>query len=559
MSLPLSVTAPSPTQRLNPEVARRSANFRPCFWGDRFLTYTPDDPVTHARKVQQIEELKDELRNELKATARKSSQLLNFIDSIQRLGLAYQFEREIKEALEDMYQTYNLDDDDNDDLTNASLRFRLLRQEGYHIPPDVFNKFKDDEGNFKESLTGDLPGLLALYEATHLMAHGEAILEEALAFSTAHLQSMATDSTHPLPAQVTRALKRPIRKCLTRVEARHYISVYQEDGPHNKTLLKLSKLDFNLLQSLHRKELSEVTRWWKGLNFAKKMPFARDRLVEGYFWILGVYFEPQYSLARRILIKVLAMISIIDDIYDAYGTFEELKLFTEAIERWDASSVDQLPDYMKPCYQALLDVYEEMEEEIAKEGNLYRVQYAKAAIQRQIQAYFVEAKWLNQEYTPTLDEYMSNALVSSGYSMLITTSFVGMGDIATKEAFDWVFSDPKMVRASSVICRLMDDIVSHEFEQKRGHVASAVECYMKQRGVCKQEAYDELNKQVVNGWKDMNEECLKPTQVPMPLLTRVLNFSRVIDILYKDEDQYTHVGKLMKDLIASILIDLVPI
>ena len=57
---------------------------------------------------------------------------------------------------------------------------------------------------------------------------------------------------------------------------------------------------------------------------------------------------------------------------------------------------------------------------------------------------------------------MSNALVSCGYSMLITTSFVGMGDIATEEAFDWVFSDPKMVRASSVICRLMDDIVSNE-------------------------------------------------------------------------------------------------
>ena len=71
------------------------------------------------------------------------------------------------------------------------------------------------------------------------------------------------------------------------------------------------------------------------MNFARKMPFARDRLVEGYLWILGVYFEPQYSLARRILIKVFAMISIIDDIYDAYGTFEELKLFTEAIERFD--------------------------------------------------------------------------------------------------------------------------------------------------------------------------------------------------------------------------------
>ena len=46
--------------------------------------------------------------------------------------------------------------------------------------------------------------------------------------------------------------------------------------------------------------------------------------------------------------------------------------------------------------------------------------------------------------------------------MLTTTSFVGMGDIATKEAFDWAFSHPNMVRTSCIICRLMDDIVSHE-------------------------------------------------------------------------------------------------
>ena len=83
-------------------------------------------------------------------------------------------------------------------------------------------------------------------------------------------------------------------------------------------------------------------------------------------------------------------------------------------------------------------------------------------VQKQIQAYFVEAKWFNQEYTPTFDGYMSKALVSYGYSMLTTTSFVGMGDIATKEAFDWAFSHPNMVRTSCIICRLMDDIVSHE-------------------------------------------------------------------------------------------------
>ena len=69
------------------------------------------------------------------------------------------------------------------------------------------------------------------------------------------------------------------------------------------------------------------------MEFSKKLPFARDRVIECYFWTVGVYFEPQYSFARRTLTKVLAMTSVIDDIYDVFGTLEELELFTEAAER----------------------------------------------------------------------------------------------------------------------------------------------------------------------------------------------------------------------------------
>ena len=56
--------------------------------------------------------------------------------------------------------------------------------------------------------------------------------------------------------------------------------------------------------------------------------------MECYFWI-GVLFEPQYVRGRRFLSKVIAMTSILEDIYNAYGTIEELELFTEAIERFD--------------------------------------------------------------------------------------------------------------------------------------------------------------------------------------------------------------------------------
>ena len=71
------------------------------------------------------------------------------------------------------------------------------------------------------------------------------------------------------------------------------------------------------------------------MDFLRKLPFIRDRVIECYFWILGVYFEPEYRWARRILTKVIAMTSVIDDIYDVYGTLEELVLFTKAVERFD--------------------------------------------------------------------------------------------------------------------------------------------------------------------------------------------------------------------------------
>ena len=42
----------------------------------------------------------------------------------------------------------------------------------------------------------------------------------------------------------------------------------------------------------------------------------------------------------------------------------------------------------------------------------------------------------------------------------------------------------------------------------------------------------------------------KPTQVLMPLLTHVANFTRLIEFLYKEEDKHMDIEKLMKNLIA---------
>ncbi|PHT33625.1 hypothetical protein CQW23_25425 [Capsicum baccatum] len=541
--------------------SRPLANYHSTVWGYHFLSYTPHlTEITSQEKVE-LDELKVLTRKMLVETPEDSEQKLVLIDTIQRLGVAYHFHNEIETSLQNIFDASQENENIDDNLHVVSLRFRLVRQQGHHMSSDVFKQFTYQDGKFKEPLTNDVQGLLSLYDAAHMRVHEEEILEEALSFATTHLESIAASnlSNNSLKVQVIEALSQPIRKTLPRVGARKYIPIYENYDARDDLLLKFAKLDFNTLQKLHQRELSELTRWWKDLDFANKYPYARDRLVECYFWILGVYFEPQYSRARKMMTKVLKITSIIDDTYDAYATFDELVPFTDAIQRWDINVIDSIPSYLKPVYLALLDIYDEMEQVLAKECKLERVCYAKYEMKKLVRAYFKEAQWLNADYTPKYEEHVENALVTSAYMMASTTSLVGMEEFISRENFEWLKNEPLIVRSASLINRAMDDIVGHEFEQEREHVASTFECYMNEYGVSKQEAYSKFQKEITNGWKDINKEFFRPTEVPTFVLERVLNFARVMDTLYKNEDGYTNSKGKVKNMISSLLVESIQI
>ena len=72
-------------------------------------------------------------------------------------------------------------------------------------------------------------------------------------------------------------------------------------------------------------------RWYKKLDFMRKIPYTRDRVVEGYFCPLGAYFEKQYHKGRRIVSKLIIVLLSVDGTYDAYATVDELKLLNKAI------------------------------------------------------------------------------------------------------------------------------------------------------------------------------------------------------------------------------------
>ncbi|KAJ0045725.1 hypothetical protein Pint_04326 [Pistacia integerrima] len=105
MSLQVS-TVPTSIKVAKQDRNHRSANFHRSIWGDHFLFYA-------SNSVKKLQDLREEIKRILKANVNKPTEKLPW-------------------------------------LIESS---------------DVFNKLKDNNGNFKKSLVKDIRGMLSLYES----------------------------------------------------------------------------------------------------------------------------------------------------------------------------------------------------------------------------------------------------------------------------------------------------------------------------------------------------------------------------------------------------------
>lgn len=95
-----------------------------------------------------------------------------------------------------------------------------------------------------------------------------------------------------------------------------------------------------------------------------------------------------------------------------------------------------------------------------------------------------------------------------------------------------------------------------KFENERAQQqVTSVDAYMKNFAVPENVAIVELKKMIENGWKDINEGCLKPTQVSMELLTPILNLARMTDVTYRYIDKFTFPEKSIEDYITLLFIN----
>ncbi|KAH0703221.1 hypothetical protein KY285_017499 [Solanum tuberosum] len=446
-------------------IQRRSGNYKPTMWDFKYIQ-SVNNRYAGDKYMERFDKLKKEIKRNLMMIVEGSIQELDakleLIDNLERLGVSYHFKDEIMQILRSVHdQTSTIATGDS--LYSIALKFRLLRQHHFHISQDIFDDFKDENGNLKQSICKDTKGLLELHEASFLSTETETTLKYATRFTMAHLKNYVDnyggDQDNDIMMElVQHALKLPRHWMMPRLETEWYISIYERMPNANPLLLELAKLDFNIVQATYQQDLRILSTWWKSTCLAEKLSFSRDRLVECFFWSVGLVFEPQHSLCRRMLTKNIALITVIDDIYDVYGTLDELEIFTHAVERWDVKAMEQLPDYMKICYLSLFNTTNEMAYHILKEQGINVLPYLTKQFADLCKTYLQEAKWYYNGYKPTLQEYMDNAWISIAVAVMLLHAFIFVSNPITIEALESLNKYPDIIRRSATISRFVDDL-----------------------------------------------------------------------------------------------------
>nr|WNI01966.1 terpene synthase [Psidium guajava] len=500
----------------------------------REQTHQDDLRIKHEEKVKRLIDFLNERVNE-------PVESLIIVDTIQRLRVNSLFREQINAILQWQYTHFTSLNHGKDDVYEIALRFRLLRQEGYHVPTDVFERFKDKINGFVE---GNIKGMTELYEASQMSIEGEDILDEAKDFSSKFLNALLIcDLDHEQARTIESTLRYPYRKSFTRwLQPQTFVNDMPGANSWMEDLLEVANRERRIVHSGHRKEIHQINKWWKELGLGEEMKFARDQPLKWYMWSMAILTDPRLSDLRVELIKPISLVYVIDDVFDVRGTVDELILFTEVIGRWDNAGVEQLPEYMKVCFQALSDMTDDFGDIIFKKHGWNPTGFLKKMWASLCSAFLVEFQWNASGKLPNADDYLKNGTITSGVPLVLAHLFFLMGaDIANQdmESKKEEAPLPNAIFLVAKILRLWDDLGCAQDENQNGYDGSYMECYLRENhGSLYQSARDHMMELISKSWKLLNEECLSPCPISAPFREACVNAAKMVSLMYNYEDKH---------------------
>ncbi|CAH8362300.1 unnamed protein product, partial [Eruca vesicaria subsp. sativa] len=419
---------------------RKFKKMEPSEWGHQFIDAHVD--VAEMDSLgREIEALKPKVGDMFLSSSDVDSTKKNilFIYLLMSLGVAYHFEAEIEENLKEGLKRIEEMLSGEDDLYTVSIIFWVFRSYGHNLSPDVFKRFKGENGKFKECLAEDTKGILSLYEAAQMGTMTEYILDEASGFVLSYLEPLVASGTcQPhLSRRIQKALGQPQHRNMEILVAMEYIRFYEQEEDYDKTLLMFAKLNFKYLQLHYLQELKGLSKWYKEKDFESNLPpYYRDRFVEMHVVALA-YLEPNHSHMLR-----------------------EVESLANAIERWDLDDpMDGQPIYLKFVVKFIFDTFQEFEREVASElGGSDSLKATIEEFKRLTRANLQLAKWAEAGHVPSFDEYLKVAGIEIAVDFTLFGILVAMKDICKEEAVAWLKSRNKLAVLMHTVGRVRNDI-----------------------------------------------------------------------------------------------------
>ncbi|RHN52136.1 putative S-linalool synthase [Medicago truncatula] len=402
---------------------------------------------------------------------------------------------------------------------------------------DLFDSLKCNKRMFEEKHGEDVKGLIALYEASQLSIEGEDHLNDVgyLCWELLHAW-LSRNQEHNEALYVANALQNPLHYGLSRFMDRN-IFIHNLKAEKDLICLKeLANINSSIVRFMNQNETTEVSKWWKELGLAKEVKFSEYQPLKWYTWPMACFTDPNFSEQRIELTKPISLIYVIDDIFDVHGTLDQLTIFTDAINRWEITGTEQLPNFMKISLNALYDITNNFAEKVYKKHGFNPIDTLKKWWIRLLNAFMEEARWLNSSHLPRAEDYLNNGIVSTGVHVVLVHAFFLLDHVngITKETVDILDENfPNVIYSVAKILRLSDDLEGAKSGDQNGLDGSYLDCFMSEhQDISGEDVQRHVARMISNEWKCLNQEILVANKFSSSFSNFCINAARMVPLMY---------------------------
>ncbi|KAF7018002.1 hypothetical protein CFC21_031351 [Triticum aestivum] len=482
---------------------------------------------------------------------------LSMVDSLEKIGISRHFSSEIEGILDMAYSFWlQRDEEIMMDVATCAMAFRLLRMNRYDVSSDELSHLAE-ASNFHNSLQGylsDTKSVLELYKASKVcVSEHELILDNIGNWSGSLLsEKLCSEGVQGLPIlEVEYALKFPFYTTLERLDHKRNIEHFDARGSHilkteclpygiNQELLALAVEDFTFSQSIYQDELLHLDRWVKE-NRLDQLQFARQKLTYCYLSAAATIFPPELSDARISWAKNGVLTTVVDDFFDVGGSKEELENLIALVEKWDEHHKDDF------CSEQVRIVFCALYTTVNQLGSI-----ASAVQNRDVKNHLIEiwlhllrsmmteAEWQRSQYVPTMEEYMTNGVVSFALGPIVLPALYCVGEKLLGSAVkNQEYSE--LFRLMSTCGRLLNDSQGFEREGSEGKLNSVSLLGLHSGGSMSIEAAkNAIQKSIVASRRDLLRLVLKEgTVVPRACKELFWKMCKILHLFYFRTDGFS--------------------